>query len=185
MGRPTRTLAGRGRFVRASAVSIDTHMSVWREGEEGGSARKKNLSERPMAAASARWSSAAKKKQGSGLCSTQCGHQSGQLKTPTQTFRNQSKLPFLAPFSHKTSSSPFQSRTTDNSAKFYTNHTKPQQKPIKSQKCGILLATNRPIAGPPNGRCLAGCGHSAVRSREQKRTPHLRAAKTAGMAAGR
>ena len=30
VGRPTRTLAGRGRFMRASAVSIDTHMLVWR-----------------------------------------------------------------------------------------------------------------------------------------------------------
>ena len=31
--------------------------------------------------------------------------------------------------------------------------------------------TKRPIAGPPSGRCLAGCGHSAVHSRKQKADP--------------
>ena len=37
-------------------------------------------------------------------------------------------------------------------------------------EAAAFLCVMRPIAGPPNGRCLAGCCHSAVRSRNQKRT---------------
>ena len=57
------------------------------------------------------------------------------------------------------------------------------KRPVAGQKRRTIRPQVRPIAGPPSGHCLAGCGHSAVRSREQKRTPpHLKAAKTAQMA---
>ena len=60
---------------------------------------------------------------------------------------------------------------TNNSAKKCTKPTKPQQNQRKSpQKGGGVYSTQAGQSGPPSGRCLAGCGHSAVRSQKQKRT---------------
>ena len=52
---------------------------------------------------------------------------------------------------------------------FTTKRPVAGQKPC--QKRRTIRPQVRPIAGPPSGHCLAGCGHSAVRSREQKRPP--------------
>ena len=101
------------------------------------SARNKLLNERPMAAASASAQpTAAKKKQGSGLCSIQCGHQSGQLKNTGQNQLKPAQIAILAPFPHNTSSPPFlQSRTI--AQNLTQTHTNPSKTHKKSQNEGF------------------------------------------------
>ena len=90
-------------------------------------------------------------------------------ETPTQTSRNQPKLPTFARF--RTRQAARHSNRELQRKMLHKTHKTPAKPTKITKKRGAVLHTNRPIAGPPtSGRCLAGCGHSAVRSPKQKRT---------------
>ena len=126
---------GRPRLASRQALILPPCVSRFRNRKRAlrPSARNKLLSERPMAAASAR-SIAAKKKQESGLCSM---HPVRPPKRPIKKHRP--KLAKTSPNCHFSSVFAQDKQpalpVANNSATFYTKHTKPQQQnPLKKHK---------------------------------------------------
>ena len=109
-------------------------------------------------------------------------------KTPTQTSRNQPKLLVLLVFAQdKQPALPL----TNNSAKICTKHTKLQQNPqkITPKKEGCPLYSTQTGQSQGHLAAVAVASPAAVirqsAPKNKSGPPHLRAAKTPGMAAGR
>ena len=121
---------------------------------------------------------AAQKKEAevSGLCSIGSGHQNGQLKTPTQTSRNQPKLPNLALRFHTTRKRARPPNYKQQRKIASQNTQKKQQNSQKPPKKMDITTpdTNRPIAGPPSGHDREGS--AAIRQSgpaKKNGPPHL------------
>ena len=99
---------------------------------------------------------------------------------PTQTSRHQPKFPDLV-FTHKTKSPSCQLQFTNNSATFYTTHTRAQQTPPKKHPIKkVDFTPHKPDNRAQGQGCLAANreGSAAIRHRQsspanKKRTTHL------------